>query len=73
MLHEGAPKKTTEIPPSFSILCIPSTNSGTGKGLFQISILDNLGAAADEVAEGLAFEHAVGKKREVGNLLEDFI
>ena len=41
--------------------------------LFQIGVRDDLLAAGDEIAEGLALQHAVRQEGEVGNLVKDFI
>lgn len=40
---------------------------------FEVCVSHDLFAAGDEVAQILAFEHAVGEKGEVGDLLEDAV
>ena len=41
--------------------------------LLQVGVRDDLLAAGDEIAEGLALEHAVRQQGEVGDLVQDLV
>ena len=41
--------------------------------LLQISVLDHFLASGDEIGKGFSLQHTVAKKREIHNLVKDFV